>query len=345
MKGIVLTGVVSLTCWIVFQLVFSRDRSRYRNCYLLFFALASSFPFLVQLAGSRGKAIAVTLTDLVLLSLLIVPFFLILNGVVMIKREGRQFAHLLSLLLGLILLVGEVVTGIVLVVFTLTVLPVQMEELSRSGWFLAGVMISVTVIYGSLSFLIFMLYTLFLHMLPKRKDFDYVIIHGAGLLQGDRVSRLLQDRLDKAIKIYRRDPTPPKMIPSGGKGSDESVSEAEAMKGYLLAHGIPETDILVEDQSTTTLENLQFSKALLDAREGRKYTALVTSNFHVYRALRYCRKIGLPCTGIGSHVAFYYWPSALIREYIAIHMEKKHFVAFVAGWVLCMAGVLLAFLR
>ena len=53
----------------------------------------------------------------------------------------------------------------------------------------------------------------------------------------------------------------------------------------------------------------------------------------MYRALRYCRKIGLKCTGIGSHVAFYYWPSALIREYIAIHCEPKHAVIFAAGWL------------
>ena len=62
---------------------------------------------------------------------------------------------------------------------------------------------------------------------------------------------------------------------------------------------------------------------------------LVSSNYHVYRALRYCRKIGLDCAGIGSHVAFYYWPSALIREFVAIHSEKKHFIMLVAGWVLC----------
>ena len=82
------------------------------------------------------------------------------------------------------------------------------------------------------------------------------------------------------------------------------------------------------------------SKQILDGREGRKYTALVTSNYHVYRALRYCRKIGLNCTGIGSRVAFYYWPSAMIREFIAIHAEKKHAVLFAAGWLLCIAALL-----
>ena len=76
------------------------------------------------------------------------------------------------------------------------------------------------------------------------------------------------------------------------------------MARYLLSQGIPESDIILEDASTTTYENLEFSKHILDRLEGRKYTALVTSNYHVYRALRYCRKVGLKCTGIGSHVAF-----------------------------------------
>jgi uncharacterized SAM-binding protein YcdF (DUF218 family) len=167
-----------------------------------------------------------------------------------------------------------------------------------------------------------------------------VIIHGAGLLHGDQLTKLLRDRLDKAIEVYRKDPTPPKMIPSGGRGADETVSEAEAMKRYLLEQGIPESDIILEDASKTTFENLRFSKQILDGIEGRHYTALVTSNYHVYRALRYCRRIGLKCTGIGSHVAFYYWPSALIREFIAIHSEKKHAALFLAGWLLCIAAQL-----
>ena len=108
------------------------------------------------------------------------------------------------------------------------------------------------------------------------------------------------------------------------------------MKRYLLEQGIPESDIIMEDKSATTLENLKFSKDIIDSREGRKYTALVTSNYHVYRALRYCRKVGLKCKGIGSHVAMYYWPSALIREYIAVHSEKKHAILFALGWAFWM---------
>ncbi|MBQ5340930.1 MAG: YdcF family protein, partial [Oscillospiraceae bacterium] len=175
------------------------------------------------------------------------------------------------------------------------------------------------------------------------RDFDYVVIHGAGLINGEKVTKLLSDRLDKAIDVYRKDPTPPKMIPSGGQGSDEKVSEASAMKDYLLEHGIPESDIIMEDRSTTTFENLRFSKEIIDSFDGRKYTALVSSNYHVFRAMRYARMIGLSCTGIGSHVAFYYWPSALIREYIAIHAEKKHLIMLIIGWLLFVGAMMFVF--
>ena len=308
--------------WALFYYAFHKDRSRYRNCYLLFLALLGTVPFVLSLFGDNMGSAVLFLFTAIMIALLIVPFFLIL-----------------SLALGIAILIGEAATAAIVLRYSTTF--DLNEQFWRSGWFVAGSLISVTVIYGSMAFLIFMIYTVFLQIIPRKRDFDYVIIHGAGLLRGDQLSKLLRDRVDKAIQVYRKDPTPPKLIPSGGKGGDETISEAAAMRRYLLQQGIPESDILMEDRSVTTLENLRFSKQILDGREGRKYTALVTSNYHVYRALRYCRRIGLHCTGIGSRVAFYYWPSALIREFIAIHTEKKHALLFILGWLVCIALVLL----
>lgn len=312
--------------------MFNRDRSRYRNCYLLALALVSVFPFLLVVGGDWTRIIIVVLAYIFFIAVLIVPFFLIFNGIVMIKKEGRQLAHLLSFALGIMIFIGEVATAAF--VFG-GIVPLKLDEGKSYG--IKGnieVFISASVIYFSFSFLIFMIYVVFLQLVPKKKNFDYIIIHGAGLLDGNRVPRLLGNRIDKAIAVYRMDPTPTKIIPSGGQGSDESITEAEAMKQYLIKEGIPEADIIMEDKSTTTLENIKYSKAIIDRDGPDKYTALVTSNYHVYRALRYARKCGLKCTGIGSHVAFYYWPSALIREYIAIHAEKKHAIMLVAGWIL-----------
>ena len=333
---------IALLCWGLLILSFLRDRSRYRNCYLLFGALAFSVFGLTFLAGEHQKSVIILLADTLFVAMLIVPVFLICNGILMIRREGSGLANLLSLFFGIAIGIGEAAA------FFAVVLP----EIVGTDWKIGSIffrisiistLLSVSIVYFSVSFLVFMLYCVFLQIIPRKRDFDYIIIHGAGLLEGNRISKLLADRLDKAIEVYRKDPTPPVLIPSGGKGSDETLSEAEAMERYLLDKGIPADHIIREDKSATTLENIAFSKAIIDAQQGNKYTVLVTSNYHVYRALRYCRKTGLKCTGVGSHVAFYYWPSALIREFIAVHSEKKHLIILIAGWLLCILPFLLLF--
>ena len=335
---------LALFFWGVLFISFTRDRSRYRNCYFLFLSILSTIAAISFLAGEYQVQVLLLVFFVVSFALLIVPFFLIHNGIVMLRKEGRSLANLLSLGFGIVIAIGEIAT------FLAVLLPAfSWPDPESAGQLpviaIVSIFISISVIYISLTFLAFMLYSVFLQIIPRKKDFDYVIIHGAGLLDGERVSKLLSERIDKAIEVYQKDPTPPVLIPSGGKGSDEKLSEAEAMAGYLLGKGIPPEKIIREDKSTTTYENLKFSKEIIEAQEGDKYTALVTSNYHVYRALRYCRKIGLKCTGIGSHVAFYYWPSALIREYIAIHAEKKHLIYLIAGWVLFMLPACFVFLE
>ena len=327
--------LVALFFWLILAISFKNDRSRYRNCYFLFFALVYTFFALTFAAGEHQVQLILFVMFLTFILLLTVPIFLISNGLIMFKREGHSLSNLLSFALGVIVGIGELSTfaALILPLFSGSEWDVDDRFLKIS---IVSAFLGSSVIYLSISFVVFMLYCCFLQIIPRKKDFDYVIIHGAGLLSGGRVSKLLADRLDKAIDVYRKDPTPPIMIPSGGKGADEAISEAEAMEKYLLDKGIPAEMIIKEDQSTTTYENLQNSKAIIDSRPGSKYTVLVTSNYHVYRALRYCRKIGLECTGVGSHVAFYYWPSAMIREFIAVHAEKKHLITFIIGWILWM---------
>lgn len=336
---------IALLWWLMFYFSFAKDRSRYHNCYLLIIAFLHTLLALLNLAESNMARVLSDLLIVFILALLIVPFFLIHNGIVMIRREGRSLPNLLSLFLGIMIGFGEI-TSIFLFfsyVMALNNDDTFIQIINSMG--LPFSLISISIIYASVSFLIFMIYVLFLQIIPIKHDFDYIIIHGAGLIGGNRVSKLLSDRIDKAIEIYHKDPTPPFMIPSGGKGNDEEISEAHAMADYLISKGIPEERIILEDKSTTTYENLLNSKKIIDQRGDGKYIALVTSNYHVYRALRYCRKIGLKCTGIGSHVAFYYWPSALIREYVAVHAERKHLIIFVLGWLLCIIFVLWLFLK
>lgn len=323
-----LLTIIAVCWWILLIISFTKDRSRYRNCCFLFCALF----FTVAALAAIGEQLKTgTIKALLLVTgagLLLVPMFLIHNGIVMCRNEGRSLAHMLSLIFGLIIGAGEIATIYILLTGTRT----EIEKRFATVGIVSQV-ISLSVIYISVSFLIFMFYSIFLMIIPRRSNFDYIIIHGSGLIDGNKVPKLLADRMDKAIDVYKKDPTPTVLIPSGGKGEDELMPEAAAMAAYLREKGIPADRIVMEDRSTTTMENLQFSKKIIDERRGGRYTALVTSNYHVYRALRYCRKIGLECTGIGSHVAMYYWPSALIREYIAVHAEMKHLLTFLAGWI------------
>ena len=139
-----------------------------------------------------------------------------------------------------------------------------------------------------------MFYCLFLQIIPHKRDFDYVIIHGSGLKKDGTVTKLLKDRCDKAIEVYRKDPTPPILVPSGGQGADEVCSEAKAIKNYLLSQGIPEEKIKMEDKSTTTWENLKFSKMLIESFPGRNYFPFQTLSDSARMACRPSSERTLP---------------------------------------------------
>jgi len=121
---------------------------------------------------------------------------------------------------------------------------------------------------------------------------DAVIVLGAGIV-GEYPSRTLADRLDAAIAYHHENPDA-LIVVSGGQGADEVISEALAMKRYLVSHGVAEQVILMEDRSTSTAENFAFSKAILLSQLGPTFeTAYITSDFHVFRAGHIARKAGM----------------------------------------------------
>ena len=180
----------------------------------------------------------------------------------------------------------------------------------------------------------------FAHRKAPDSDRPPVVLVLGCLVVNDHPSSLLAERIKTAYKYLVANPDSPCIV-SGGKGSNESISEAQCMYQELVRMGISPDRIYIEDRSTTTLENIRYSRDLIKAQPGRHKTALVTSNYHVYRAMRYARRVGLDAVGIGAHVAFYYWPSALIRECIAVHSEKKHLIIFLAGYLVLLVPALL----
>lgn len=110
---------------------------------------------------------------------------------------------------------------------------------------------------------------------------DYMIILGAKVKAGGVPSLSLKSRLEVAVPYLTKYPHV-KVIVSGGQGSDEDQTEASVMQEYLEQNGIEATRIIVEDKSTSTYENLVFSKELLP-KDTKKIT-IVSNDFHLKRA-------------------------------------------------------------
>ena len=307
-----------------------RDRRRFRNAVFLLFFVLFLLAFIIRIMALSGNEMgALYLFGFIVLAIVfLVPAVLILNGVVMWRKEGRSLQNQLSWIFGVL-----IITGALLMIRAFY----HADDLIELSWPWRVVMnlYGAGVFYVSLVFLAFMFYTWLIRVIPHWKHYDYVVVLGAGLLGGDRVSKLLADRLDKGAAVYRKNLPDCAMVCSGGQGPDETVSEAEAMKGYLVSKGIPEDHILKEDRSTTTMENLTFSRKLIDSRDGGKKIAVVTSDYHVLRPMIYSRKIGMKVDGIGGHTALYYWPSAMIREYAAL--VKYYLVPYMVGLAIMLA--------
>ncbi|MCL1808970.1 MAG: YdcF family protein [Clostridiales bacterium] len=147
---------------------------------------------------------------------------------------------------------------------------------------------------------------------------DAIIVLGAGL-RGDSVSLTLAKRLDKAIEYYCENPSV-LIVVSGGQGRDELVSEAFAMKQYLVQRGVDADSVLLEDKSTSTEENFRFSKELLDGWFGGEAyaSAYVTNSFHCYRAGKFAEKAGLDTDFMPAATPFYLAPAYCARDYLGV---------------------------
>ena len=147
---------------------------------------------------------------------------------------------------------------------------------------------------------------------------DYVLVLGAGL-RGEEPSLILTKRLIKSLDYLEKNPDV-KVLVSGGQGQGETITEAEAMKRYLVKNGIDEKRIIKEDNSTSTKENILYTKENLDKIEnGEKIEiALITSEFHLFRAKFLAQRYGLTVYGIPAETPAYLMVNYLTREYFAI---------------------------
>ena len=127
---------------------------------------------------------------------------------------------------------------------------------------------------------------------------DCLIVLGAKVHEDGRLSTTLKDRCAAAADAYHSG-VAPMIIVCGGQGSDEPCTEAQAMREELIHRGIPETAVLTEPDSVDTRQNLTNAKKLMTAN-GWTTCAIVTSDYHVQRALWLARDLGMHACGVGS---------------------------------------------
>lgn len=144
---------------------------------------------------------------------------------------------------------------------------------------------------------------------------DWMIVLGAQV-RGKKVTDALRRRLDRALNYYRTHPAN-RIIVSGGQGTGEEVSEAEAMAEYLKKRGVPEKDIFLEDASVSTYENLVNSKKIIGEMRGQKI-GIVTNNFHIYRAMKLAENVGYgKVYGLAASTKPIVLPNYMMREFFA----------------------------
>lgn len=321
---------------VLFVYSFIKEPRQFRNALYLFVTLVWSSILLVFRLNNYVLGIALVL--IVLLTPILTIVFLLVNTVVVVRNNGFSLTSMLPFLMAGFL---------ILLIASPSIVNYFDPDVRHIIVFVLG-LFTLEGLWFSFTFVALLLYSWVYRMLPRRRQYDYIIIHGAGL-DGPRPTPLLAGRIDKALELWNKQHQHGKFVVSGGQGADEVVSEAQAMRDYLLEKGVPADAILMEDKSTTTWENLQNSLAVIradramsgdvaacgsvaasggvangatDATSDDFTTAVVTSDFHVFRCAEYAHNLGIKADGIGSHTKGWYWPTAFIREFIAI--TKAH---------------------
>lgn len=261
---------------------------------------------------------------------------LILSNIALIRHEGRRPVNFLGILLAFLLIGGEVF-------------------LFWSDYYVSGSQREV-MIHDLLTNLFAAFYLYFECMLigsiianiiavryRPDPDKDYLIVLGCGLKSDGSPTPLLAGRIERALKFYREqiDLTgkAPLFVTSGGQGPDEVISESASMKAYLLEKGVPEEHILEEDRSTSTYENMFFSREIIRADGKTGQVAYATTNYHVFRSGLMARRVGLRAVGMGAKTKWYFWPNAAVREFVGILTEHRLKQAVILGSMILLYSV------
>lgn len=152
--------------------------------------------------------------------------------------------------------------------------------------------------------------------IEPEQGLDYVVVLGAKV-NGTQPSGALRNRIQVAAEYMKNNPETV-CIASGGKGNDEDISEAQCILDGLTARGIDASRIILEDASTSTLENIRFSLKKIDDPQNARI-GIVTNNFHIYRAMKTARAQNCGTFfGIPVSTSLLSYPHYILREFAAV---------------------------
>lgn len=327
--------------------------------YSLAFARVRTLPVESVLRNVLGWLLssAKTYTLVTFPLLLIFSLWLAASNVSLIRHEGFRPVNLLGIALAVCLVGG----GVLIYLRDYTVSG-SVREVMRYD--LLTNLLAAVYLYFECMMLGTIVASLLAARYEPKKDKDYIIVLGCAIRKDGTPTPLLRGRLDRALAFAGAQQAETGKLPifvlSGGKGADECISEAECMRRYLLTQGVPAEQMLLEDRSTDTGENMAFSKQLildrirpgqepprgywptLDAPEAR--IAFSTTNYHVFRSGLKARRVKLRAQGMGCKSKWYFWPNASVREFVGLltqHRVKQSLILL--GMMVFYVGLTLIF--
>ena len=133
--------------------------------------------------------------------------------------------------------------------------------------------------------------------LPPDGDADVIVVLGAQVKPDGSPSVALERRMTVALRAYQEKPR--LILCCGARGGNEPEAEGTVMRSWMIANGVPESDVIAETESVNTRQNLLNAKKIME-EHGLVKPLLVTSDYHVARALALAKQIGLDAVGRGS---------------------------------------------
>lgn len=151
---------------------------------------------------------------------------------------------------------------------------------------------------------------------PAKTGPATVIVLGCKIYE-DQPSLMLRRRLERAL-VYLKENTEAVCVVSGGVGENETFSEAYVMSQFLVEQGISENRIFLEEKSTNTETNLEFSLNLVNEESLSKNLIICSDGFHQFRAYLYARRLGENPKAISAKTSFFVVPSYAVRELLGV---------------------------